>query len=267
MGSRANVIDLLGALVVVLAAACGTPEPAAGALASASSATAEPVAAAPAADEPAASAAGRSFTISGFGSYQRYKMSDVNRVMQEALATYAGSRADKSEIDAGAGFGVGIRIWPGERFFLSMEFQRLLASNSGTGQYAGSAYAVGLEVPASSVAMGVGYVLTPRSRLRLGLTGGLGYYMTTGDVAIVGSGVDYKADLEGSGFGVHGLGLVLARVTGGVHLDVEAGYRYAKTTDVTALGSRYLNSDGSLSKIDWSGVVGRVGVTYVVSGN
>jgi len=43
---------------------------------------------------------------------------------------------------------------------------------------------------------------------------------------------------------------------------VDAGYRYAKSTDVTAYGFRIRNADGSLAKVDWSGFMGRAGFVF-----
>jgi hypothetical protein len=212
------------------------------------------------------SADAKSISFFGFGSYQRYRMSDVNQVMNQTLASFPGARADKDKLTNGGGFGAGMRIWPAERTFVSLEFQRLLASNSGTGSYAGSNYAVEGDVPASSVTTTVGYVLTPRSRFRVGLAAGGGYYMTTGSLTIIGPGVNEHFDLEGSGFGAHGFGFVLAGIGRNVGVEVDAGYRYAKTTDVTVDGSRYRNADGSLSKIDWSGFMSRAGLTFTVPG-
>lgn len=189
----------------------------------------------------------------------------MNRQIRYTLASYSGARADKNELNSGPGFGAALRIWPSERAFVSLEFQRLLASNSGSGQYLGSTYAVDLEVPASSLTMSAGYVLMPGSALRFGLTGGVGYYVTTGNVVTRGPGVNDKSNLEGSGFGAHGFGLVLARLTGRLDVEIDAGYRYSKTTDVTANGSRLRNADGSLAKIDWSGFVGRAGLTFWAS--
>ncbi len=213
-----------------------------------------------------ASAGSKAISIFGFGSYQRYGMSDVNQAMQEELASYPGARAEKDRIDNGAGFGAGMRVWSTERLFVSLEFQRLLASNSGSGPYAGSTYTVDLDVPASSVTTSVGYVLTQRSRFRVGLAGGVGYYLTTGAINTTGPGVNDRLDLEASGFGAHGFGLVLARVTRRVHIEVDAGYRYAKTTDITSNGFRYRNADGSLAQIDWSGFMSRAGLTITLPG-
>jgi hypothetical protein len=193
-------------------------------------------------------------------------MSDVNEAMQAALASYSGARADKDAIKSGAGFGAGIRIWPKERVFVSLEFQRLLASNSGSGQFGASTYHVDLDVPASNLAMSVGCMLTRGSLLRVGLAAGGGYYLTTGEITTTGPGVNDRADLEGSGFGAHGFGLVLARVTRRLDIELDAGYRYAKTTDVTSNGFRYRNADGSLAKIDWSGFTARAGLTFWVAG-
>jgi len=201
-------------------------------------------------------------TVSAFGGYQTYAMSDVNRAIKATLAAFPGSQADKREIKSGAGFGGALRLWPSDRIFASLEFERLLASNSGRGSYLGSNYTVDLDVPASSVTISAGYVPRPGSALRFGLCGGVGYYVTTGHIDTKGPGVNDTSPLEGSGFGAHGFGLLLKRITGRLDLEVDAGYRYAKSTDVTAYGFRIRNADGSLAKVDWSGFMGRAGFVF-----
>lgn len=207
---------------------------------------------------------GKSLTLHAFGSFQSYSMDDVNAAMQTALAAFPGSTADKDKIDSGGGFGAGLRIWPRERLFFALEFQRLLASNSGRGTYLGSDYSVGLHVPATSVTAGVGYVLLDRGRFRTALSAGAGYYVCTGDLVTRGAGVNERDDLEGSGFGFHGMGHVFTRITGRMHLELAGGYRFAKSTDVTSQGTRIRNSDGSLARIDWSGATARAGLSFRV---
>jgi len=211
-----------------------------------------------------AAAPAKSFSIHAFGSYQSYAMDDVNANMQVALASFPGSTADKDKIDSGAGFGAGLRIWPRERIFFSLEFQRLLASNFGRGTYLGSDYTVDLHVPATSVTAGLGYVLLDRGRVRTALSAGVGYYVCTGELLTRGSGFNEHDDLEGSGFGFHGMGHVLTRITGRVDAEIAGGYRFAKSTDVTGQGMRIRNSDGSLAQIDWSGVTARAGLSFRV---
>ena len=208
----------------------------------------------------------KSFSLHAFGSYQRYDMADVNEAMRTTLAAFPGSTAEKDEIDSGAGFGAGLRIWPRPRLFFSLEAQRLLASNSGSGPYLGSTYAVDLNVPATSITLGLGYVFFERERLRLALSGGGGYYVCSDKLDVSGPGLDAHTDLEGSGFGFHGMGHVLARLASRLDLEVGGGYRRAKTTDVTSDGARIRNSDGSLATIDWSGVMARAGLSFRVSG-
>jgi hypothetical protein len=114
--------------------------------------------------------------------------------------------------------------------------------------------------------MSVGTMLTRGPLFRFGLAAGGGYYLTTGEIATTGPGVNDRSNLEGSGFGAHGFGLVLARVTSKLDVELDAGYRYAKTTDVTRNGFRYRNADGSLAKIDWSGFTARAGLVFWVAG-
>ena len=78
--------------------------------------------------------------------------------------------------------------------------------------------------------------------------------------------VSQRGFVEGSGFGLHGMGHVFTRITRRADVEVAAGYRYAKSTDVTSGGTRIRNSDGSLAQIDWSGVTARAGLSFRVGG-
>jgi hypothetical protein len=214
-----------------------------------------------------ASESGKAITIQSFGSYNTYSMADVNEAMRTALAAYPGSTADKDKIASGAGFGANLRIWPRPRTFVTLEFQRLLASNSGSGTFLGTTYTVDLRVPATNLSLGVGYVVLDRGRARLAVSGGIGYYLCTGDLETQAPGFHDDSNLDGSGFGVQGLGHVFARVTPRLQAEVAGGYRYAKTTDLTSGGFRIRNSDGSLAQIDWSGLTARAGLSFRVGGD
>jgi hypothetical protein len=209
----------------------------------------------------------KTITIQSFGAYNTYGMADVNEAMRAALATYPGSTADKDKIGSGAGFGGGLRIWPRPRIFVTLEFQRLLASNSGRGSNLGTTYTVDLRVPATNLSMGLGYVFLDRGRARLAVSGGVGYYLCTGDLDTQAPGFHDDSNLEGSGFGLQGLGHVFARVTRRLDGEIAGGYRFAKTTDVTNGGFRVRNSDGSLAQIDWSGLTARAGLSFRVAGD
>jgi hypothetical protein len=52
-----------------------------------------------------------------------------------------------------------------------------------------------------------------------------------------------------------------------VHLGIRAGYRVAETKDLEdSAGAKLYNPDGSESVADWSGLVGRVGITFLIGG-
>jgi hypothetical protein len=208
----------------------------------------------------------RAVTFHAFGSYQTYDMADVNEAMRAALEAFPGAKPDKEKIDSGGGFGGGLRIWTSDRVFVPLEFQRLLASNSGSGPYLGQTYTIDLDVPAVAITTGIGYVFFNHRRARLALSGGAGYYVCNGEIVTRGPGLNDHSNLEGSGFGFHGIGHVFARIVRRVDLELAGGYRYAKTTDITSGGQRIRNSDGSLAQIDWSGVTGRAGISVRVSG-
>jgi hypothetical protein len=68
--------------------------------------------------------------------------------------------------------------------------------------------------------------------------------------------------LEGSGFGVHGVGAMDVTLSAVAHLEANIGYRYAKTSDLTIDGVKAVTSSGDDATLDWSGLLTRVGFTF-----
>jgi hypothetical protein len=206
------------------------------------------------------------FGLSAFGGYQSYALSDVNDAIRDPSVFLAGASGTGNEISGGAGFGLGFRVWPSARASVAVDVSRLLGKSTGKGTYFGTAYSGEVSVPATSVAVTVGYYFLSTARAQFGLGGGGGYYTSTGQVSATGSGGSYSADLESSGFGFHGLGLVDVSLSPRLHADVGAGYRYAKTTRVEVNGFLQRNADGSKSQMDWSGFMSRIGITVYLVG-
>lgn len=204
----------------------------------------------------------RSVGIAVFGGYGTYSMADVNDAIQSPGALFPGTTIDADEISGGAMFGGGFRFRRSNEVTLALEVSRLLAKTTGTAVFLGNPYDGELSIPATNVSLTVQYLLPSSGAVRAGLGLGAGYYFCAGDLKATNGGFSVSSDVDGSGFGFHALGLGDARLSGGVHLEVGAGYRYARTTDIELDGGVLRNLDGSKTKIDWSGFVGRVGLIF-----
>ena len=198
----------------------------------------------------------RRFGIGAFVGYNTYSMNDVNQAITPPGTIIMTTSADK--ISGGASFGGGIRLQRSEHVVFALDASRLLAKSTGTAIYSGQPHQAELEVPATAVTFTVDYLVNTPSRVEFGIGAGTGYYICTGSASA--SGVHDFVDLSGSGFGFHGLGIAEIGISRSLKLDLGAGYRYAKTTDIEA-DSILRNEDGSEAKVDWSGFMSRAGLT------
>jgi hypothetical protein len=213
-------------------------------------------------DAPSASASEpKPFGLAVFGSYQSYAMSDVNDFIKTPGALFPGAIAIANKIDGGAGFGAGLRAWPSERVRVALDVSRLLAKTTGSGIYLSTPYTGELKLPATSVTATLSYFFPPLGRVRPGLGAGVGYYLCTGRASVNFMGTTSEASPDGSGFGIHGEGVLDVSVAGALHAEIGAGYRHATTTDLEMEGAVLRNADGSKTQVDWSGVWGRAGLT------
>jgi hypothetical protein len=212
-----------------------------------------------------ASASSMRWGIAAFGGYQTYSMSDIN----DAIATInddaatSGATGSLDDIKHGIGFGGGIHGMS-ETWVASLEYVRLDAKSSADFNSGGTTITGEIKVPANGVTAGATYLFPSSSRkARFGLGAGIGYYSADGqDKAITSGGATISNDITGHAFGFHGMGVVDSPISNVVHLELQAGYRYAKTSNVKEAGVEALNADGSKAKIDWSGLMTRFGLTF-----
>lgn len=202
-----------------------------------------------------------------FGGYGTYSMSDVNEAIDTPGFLFPGATVSAEEVNGGAAFGVGVRIWQSESVLLALDASRLLAKTSGSAVFLGNTYDGELSVPATSVTFTVNYLLPGSGSLRFGIGGGAGYYICTGEGKVTGPSGSFSSDLDGSGFGFHAQGIGDLALSGNLHAEIGLGYRYAKTTDVESEVGVLENADGSKAQVDWSGLTTRVGLTLIVGGN
>jgi len=205
--------------------------------------------------------------IAGFGGYQTYSMSDVNDAIGQvnADAAAAGATGSLDDISHGIGFGGGLHAWSNDNMF-SLEYNRLVASSSGdfTDPSSGATANAKIKVPANGVTLGATHFFHSSHKTRLGLGVGVGYYSADGteEVFDPSSGSTISTDITGHAVGFQGMGMVDSPLSPMLHFELGAGYRYAKSGTVKEGGVEALNADGSKSKIDWSGVMMRAGLTF-----
>jgi len=209
---------------------------------------------------------GVKFGITVFGGYNSYAMDDVNDAIDDLNAdpdvTAAGISVDK--ISSGIGVGGGIQVWAGGDFLLSAEYERLMASTKDEGDVGGTPVSVELKVPANAFVLTGAYMFPATSKARFGSGAGLGYYSTSGTQEFSAPPLTFSEEATGSGMGYHILGVMDYEASKSVHLGIRVGYRIAETSDLEdSDGDKSLNLDGSEATADWSGVMSRVGLTFL----
>ena len=214
-----------------------------------------------AASLPAPAVAAGQFGIGVFGSWNTYAMDDLNDEfigpLNDSLAT-AGSTAELDEVDGGIGFGGGIRYQSGTNLLFALDYEHLTAKSDVTED--GVTFEV--DVPASAVTATLTYLLASTSSVRFGFAGGLGYYSSAGTLSLSDGSSSLEADVEGSGIGYHAGGVLDAALSDQAHLNIFAGWRQAKTSDLEVDDEPVLTGDGDDATLDWSGVTVKVGLNF-----
>jgi hypothetical protein len=204
-----------------------------------------------------ASARSWSIGVTALSGYQAYSMSKLNEQVIAPSVLLPGATLDMS---GGVGFGAGVCVAPTPRTKVSLDVSRLLASAEGKGTLNGQVYDWRLGLPANAVALTVTYYLVGTST-RAGLAGGIGYYKADSEARTVGNAGELVSELRGSGVGAHALMTVEVPLTDRFRLQVDGGYRWARTRDVTFVIPALVESRYP-SHIDWSGLTARVGVAW-----
>jgi outer membrane protein with beta-barrel domain len=203
--------------------------------------------------------------ISGFGGFHSYRMSDVNEQIDSVNVDpglLGGSGTTLDKISKGFGLGGGIHAWVTDAIFLSVDYERLFAKSSASGTNSGTAFDLDLNAPANAVTLSGAYFFPMKGKIRYGLGAGVGYYKAAASLKYSSASFDSSSDVKGHAIGFHGVGRIDYPAASNVHVEVQAGYRYAKTTNIEINGDEIVNADGSKQKIDWSGLLSRAGITY-----
>lgn len=208
---------------------------------------------------PAPALATGQFGLGVFGTWNSYAMDDLNDELigplNDSLET-AGSSARFDEVSDGIGFGGGLRYRSGSSLMFAVDYERLTASTDASE----SGVEFEIDVPANAVTATVTYLLSSTSKVHFGFAGGLGYYSSAGTMSLTGGATTIESDIEGSGIGYHAGGVLDAGLTDQVSLNVFAGWRQAKTSDIEVDGEKVYKADGDEATLDWSGVTVKVGL-------
>jgi hypothetical protein len=214
------------------------------------------------------------FGVSGFGGFNTYTMTDLNDEIKLFNSDLAGSGVSLDEVKHGLGLGGGVCAWVTKDILVSAEYQRLFAKTSTSGSISGIPYSFEFKLPANAISVSGGYYFPSPSKVRFGLGAGVGYYWTKTSITAEVNGVSLSdsvsTEFKGHGLGFHGVGLLDVAATPQVHLGVQIGYRYAKTTELKdADGNVIYKVDATgtdtttKAKADWNGLVARGGVTFL----
>lgn len=199
--------------------------------------------------------------ISGFAGYHTYSMSDLNdEVVAPINVLLSGTGFSMDEITSGIGFGGGLRYRSPGNLVVGVDYERL----DGSTELSVPGGSFEITTPADAISATLVYFFPSESKARFGLGGGLGYYSSSGEVRVYDSTTlqEETESLEGSGFGVHGVGAMDLTFSPAVHLEANVGYRYAKTTDLVIAGIQAQTANGDDATLDWSGLLTRVGITF-----
>ena len=199
--------------------------------------------------------------VGGFVGYHTYSMSDLNdEVIAPINVVLTGTGYSMDKITSGIGFGGGIRYRTAGNLAFGLDYERL--DGSSELNVPGGSFKI--STPADAVSATVVYYFPSASKARFGLGGGLGLYTSSGEAKVYDSTTlqEESESLEGSGFGVHGVGAMDLALSPVAHLEANVGYRYAKTSDLKIAGQKAVTSSGDDATLDWSGLLTRVGLTF-----
>jgi hypothetical protein len=200
--------------------------------------------------------------ISAFGGYGSYAMSDVNDLVDRTNELFTGLGLKMDPLNSGANVGLGVELRISPTLAVSMEYERLAGATSVGAEGASVEYGI----PANAVLATLkGYLLSSGS-VRFGLGGGVGYYDSSGSAKFsIPNHEGLSEDWSGSTLGFHGLGLLDYEATPSFHLGLQAGYRYAKVTDVDTVLPAIMGMSQSKLDLDWSGLMTRFAFTVYLA--
>jgi hypothetical protein len=163
--------------------------------------------------------AGTTFGAEVFGAYNSYDMGDVNGVieLQSSGATF-------DELSGGITGGLGLRLWANPNWMFSAAWEPLRAETE-----LASPGTTTINANANSFQLTGAYFFPSATKSRFGFGAGGGYYSLGGRVedSANPSDPDANFDVEGSGFGFHGMGMGEFQINPSFSITSSAGYRFA----------------------------------------
>jgi len=193
-----------------------------------------------------------------FGGPSKYKMSDVNRLIDENNQNLAPGFETK-KVTGGFGYGAGIRVAPTRRLAIQFDYNRLPAKAKSSGLILpATPVEEEVAVPANALSL-TGEVFRQWHGIHYGLGVGAGYYLCHGTVKETAGTQSIGYSVSGNGLGFHVLGLADIAISNSLHFDGGLGYRSAKSGNLQVNGNDLLLSDGSPVQADWSGITLRLG--------
>ncbi len=200
--------------------------------------------------------------ISGNFGGSLYAMKDVNNGINNFNALIAGSGLSMEEITKGPSLGLAIGIDLLNGFGFGIGYDRLPAK-SDVSDASGS---IEYNLPANLVRAFGRYSFSSAGQTRGFVEASVGRVTTVGDLSlsVSGSGSE-SADLEGSGIAIEGC-------MGGEHwttpqfaLTASAGFRHAKSSNVTFGNTPIYTTSGDDYTVDYSGLFARLGFKVAFS--
>ena len=199
--------------------------------------------------------------LAAYGSPATYSMSDVNSDISNINASLAGSGLKMDEIHSGLGFGGSFGLELPSHFSIGIGYDRMPASS----EVSDASGSLKYDFPANAFRVIGQYSFASVGASGAHLGGALGLVSVAGSSTATASGSgSTKSDITGSGalfeLGAGGDWWTTSQFA----LTSSVGYRYAKINETKVNGSTAYLANGEKAGIDYSGVVGRVGIKFAL---
>lgn len=202
----------------------------------------------------------RSAGIFVFAGYGSYAMQDLNKALRDYSLLDPTFTGHGEEISGGLSAGGGVRARVSNRVSLSAEAAWMDAKSKGATTIDGLDYAVLLDVPALSFSLDGTYSVPLNALFSIGATGGVGYYLTTGQLKLTRDFLQIHSDLDAQALGVHGALLGEMKMSQSLTAKLTFGYRHARASSLRVDNVELRNQAGERIAPDWSGVDARLAI-------
>jgi hypothetical protein len=201
------------------------------------------------------------FGLSAFTGFQGYQMGQINTAIndiQDALSEPA-NRAEIDNLTGSWNYGGALQVDFNPKLRAYLEYEHL-SDKTGFGNNLGSFH---LEPNADALLVGGTYFFPSTSKTRFGLGGGVGFYSFAGSanstITWYTTTSSAAVDLSGDAVGIFGRGEAEVSLAPLWRMGVAIGYRSAQ-------GALKVDGEDSGIDLDWSGLMTRLGITFVMGG-